>query len=103
MKKIWQIKTDTSWRANWAPFLEAKEALMNNGSKSWKPEMRTFFSHVATIDVDTAEQAFELTNLWNDDSKVIWKDKCHSLSVGDVVEFEDGVWFMVDPFGFSEV
>jgi len=34
---------------------------------------------------------------------VIWKDKCHSLSVGDVVEFEDGVWFMVDPFGFSEV
>ena len=58
MKKIWQIKTQP-----WAPFLEAKAALMNNGSESWKPEMRPLFSHVATIDVDTAEQAFELTNL----------------------------------------
>ena len=54
MKKIWQIKLETSWQKNWGPFLEAKGALMNNGSKSWKPEMRPFFSHVATIDVDTA-------------------------------------------------
>lgn len=99
MKNIWQIQTDAFSVQRY----EAKGELMLRGSKAWKPEMKGLFTLVATIDVDTAEQAFELTNLWNDDSKVIWKGKCHSLSVGDVVEFEDGKWFMVDPFGFSEV
>jgi hypothetical protein len=99
MKKIWQIKTD----AFSAQRSDAKIDLMVFGSNKWKPEMKNLFTHVATIDVDTAEEAFELTNLWNDETKIIWKGKCHSLSVGDVVEFEDGKWFMVDPFGFSEV
>jgi hypothetical protein len=99
MKKIWQIQLD----AHSAQRHDAKMNMMLSGSKAWKQEYKALYTHVATIDVDTAEEAFELTNLWNDDTKVIWKGKCHSLSVGDVVEFEDGSWYMVDPFGFSEV
>lgn len=99
MKKVWQIQLD----AFSAPRYNAKHQLMINGHKAWKSEFKDLYTHVATIDVDTAEDAFELCNLWNNPNLVEWKGNCHSLSVGDIVEFEDGSWYLCDSFDWVEV
>lgn len=99
MKKIYQIQLDA-----FSPIrYEAKAELMIRGAKGWLPEMKGLYTHVATIDVDTAEEVFDLCNLWDDEDKIIWKGKCHSMSVGDIVEFEDGSWYLCDDFGWVEV
>jgi hypothetical protein len=83
------------------PLIEAKRNLMF-GSKGFNPSMLQYFTEVATVDTDDLEEAFELTNLWNDPSKVNRKTRMSSTSVGDIFAM-NGRYYMVDNFGFEEL
>jgi hypothetical protein len=83
------------------PSIEAKRKLMF-GSKDFTPDMLQYFTEVAKVDTDDLEMAFELTNLWNDESKVTRLERMSSTSVGDIF-MKDGRYFMVDSFGFEEL
>jgi hypothetical protein len=81
------------------PSLEAKRSLMF-GSNKFTPSMLQYFTEVAEVDTNDLEEAFELTNLWNDESKVTRFSRMSSTSVGDIFRLGDR-FFMVDTFGFE--
>ncbi len=88
---------------------DPSDALMNvhfslslRGSKAWNEIFWKFFQPVATVATDDLDHAFELMNLWNDESLVERIKPLHSLSVGDILKSGDK-FFMVDPYGFSEI
>lgn len=81
--------------------IEAKRELMF-GSEGFTPDMLRHFTAVAKVATDDLEEAFELTNLWNDESKVTRLERMSSTSVGDIFS-KDGRYFMVDSFGFEEL
>ena len=83
------------------PSIEAKRKLMF-GSKKFTPDMLQYFTAVAKVDTQDLEHAFELTNLWNDESKITRLERMSSTSVGDIF-MKDGRYFMVDSFGFKEL
>jgi hypothetical protein len=68
------------------------------------------FTHVANVDTDDLDTAFQLTNHidcpWQHNQRVLAQGQKHqrSTSVGDVLQEGDtGVLHMVAPFGFVEV
>ena len=62
------------------------------------------FTHVAEVDTDDMDEAFELMNLWNDQTRVRRMfERCSSMSVGDLIEHEDGRTFFVAGCGFTEI
>lgn len=83
------------------PSIEAKRKLMFGASKFEIP-MLQYFTEVARVDTDDLEKAFELTNLWEDESKIVRKAPMSSTSVGDIFG-KDGRYYMVDSFGFTEL
>jgi hypothetical protein len=106
MITIYQIQATSQQVDNFnagqsVPLIEAKRNLMF-GSKGFNPSMLQYFTEVATIDTDDLEEAFELTNLWNDESKVNRKARMSSTSVGDIFGM-NGRYYMVDTFGFKEL
>lgn len=61
-------------------------------------------SEVATVDTDSLDETFRLTNLWKEPEKVNKiSEKMHSVSVGDILLTEDGQYHLVAGFGFDEV
>lgn len=58
------------------------------------------YDHVATVDTDDMEEAFELMNLWQQPDRVTKIGECHSLSVGDFLETDKGR-FICALFGFK--
>lgn len=84
------------------PAIEAKRKLIFSGSKNFTHDMFKYFTEVAKVDTDDLEEAFELTNLWNDESKVTRFTRMSSSSVGDIFQKGDR-YFMVDTFGFQEI
>lgn len=91
------------------PQKEAKYAMMM-GAKNWQPEFAQFYIAAYEVATDDLEEAFELTNLWNDMNKITYfadrgtylADRGPSSSVGDIFVF-DGQCFIVDNFGFTQV
>ena len=67
----------------------------------FKAESFQHYDHVANVDTDDMEQAFALMNLWDDESKVERLGPCSSMSVGDILEMEDGSKFRCSSFGFA--
>ena len=80
---------------------DAKRKLMF-GAEDFDVSMLKYFTDVATVDTDDLEEAFELTNLWYDPSKVQKMSKMYSTSVGDIFGL-NGRYYMVDTFGFKEL
>ena len=60
------------------------------------------YKHVATVDTDDLDEAFRLTNLWDDEDRVEKKAPMHSTSVGDVLKTPDGTYHLVDNVGFTQ-
>ena len=58
---------------------------------------------VAKVDTNDLEEAFELMNLWDHPERVTKLSSCSSMSVGDVVEDEDGNRFLCASFGFDKI
>lgn len=83
--------------------IEAKRKLMF-GSEGFTPDMLRHFTAVYEVETDDLENAFELTNLWNNGHliRAIPGTRGSSTSVGDIFS-KDGRYFMVDSFGFKEL
>ena len=69
----------------------------------FKPEIFEHYTHVANVASNDMEEAFELMNLWNDQTKVEKLGRCSSMSVGDIVEMENGSRYRCASFGFEEI
>lgn len=81
---------------------DAKYAMMM-GAKNWQPEFAQVYIAAYEVDADDLEEAFELTNLWNDMNKINFlADPGPSSSVGDIFVL-NGQCFIVDNFGFTQV
>jgi len=71
---------------------------------TFKAENFQYYTHVANVDVDGFEQAFEAMNLWEE--SIYFEDifklgRCSSMSVGDIVEDADGKLYRCASFGFT--
>ena len=98
---------------------DAEIAAVNNGEtsdrikayfdRSWpmspfKAENFQYYTHVANVDTDNMENAFEAMNLWEE--SIYFEDifklaPCSSMSVGDILELEDGSKYRCASFGFT--
>jgi hypothetical protein len=68
---------------------------------TFKAENFQYYDHVANIKTQDFETAFELTNKWNDPSRVEKLGRCSSMSVGDILEDDDGKLYRCALFGFD--
>ncbi len=67
---------------------------------TFKAENFQYYTHVATVDTNDMEKAFEYMNLWEDESKVEKLGPCSSMSVGDILEY-NGQLYRCASFGFA--
>ena len=83
------------------PTIEAKREV-GFRAKNFTSDMLKYYSEVAQVASDDLEEAFALTNLWNDESKVNRLAKMSSTSVGDIFRLRER-FYIVDTFGFTEL
>lgn len=72
----------------------------------WSEEYLKFYTRVYEVASDELNETFELTNLWEDESKVKRLARGTSGSVGNLFVKVDGAhrkMFFVDTFGFTEI
>jgi hypothetical protein len=98
---------------------DAEIAAVNNGETSdriqayftrsfavpFKAENFQYYTHVANVDLDNMEHAFEAMNLWEE--SIYFEDvfklaPCSSMSVGDILDV-DGKLFRCATFGFEAI
>lgn len=107
MIKVYQIQlTDAeidSTAAGREAVLSPKLNAYFGRSFSFKAENFQYYTHVANVHTNDMEDAFRLMNLWEDASKVEKLDRCSSLSVGDVLEMENGERYLCASFGFERI
>jgi hypothetical protein len=72
------------------------------GSAKWEPTMFEHFSLVCEIDASDLEEVFNIGNI-GPEEKITRLDRMHSVSVGDIIQDQDGAFHMVDDFGFNQV
>lgn len=91
----------------WAAVPKAKaRAVMMLGAKKWSPEFAQYYIASYEVATDDLEEAFELTNLWNDETEEkvnIVNGFAPSSSVGDLFVVQHGQCFIVDNFGFTQI
>jgi hypothetical protein len=98
---------------------DAEIDMVNNGEtsdrikayfdRSWpmstfKAENFQYYTHVANVDTNDMEIAFEAMNLWEESiyfEDVFKLGRCTSMSVGDILELEDGSRYRCASFGFD--
>jgi hypothetical protein len=71
---------------------------------NFKAENFQYYTHVANVDVDNFEAAFEAMNLWEE--SIYFEDifklgRCSSMSVGDIIEDADGKLYRCASAGFT--
>jgi len=70
----------------------------------FKAENFQYYTHVANVYTDDMEYAFELMNLWEGSDNIVEKlGRCSSMSVGDILEMEDGSKYRCASFGFDKI
>jgi hypothetical protein len=67
---------------------------------TFKAENFQYYTHVANVDTNDMEEAFAAMNLW-EGATVEKLGPCSSMSVGDILEMEDGTKFLCASFGFT--
>lgn len=75
---------------------------------TFKAENFQYYTHVANVDTNEMENAFEAMNLWEE--SIFFEDifiqtpgRCSSMSVGDILEMEDGTKYRCASFGFEQI
>jgi hypothetical protein len=74
--------------------------------RTFKAENFKYYTHVANVDVDGFEQAFNVMNRWEDDENFDRLERlvpCSSMSVGDIVSDHDGTLYRCASFGFTAI
>ena len=69
---------------------------------TFKAENFQYYTHVATVETNDMEEAFKAMNIMSD-IPVSCYDRCSSMSVGDILELEDGTKFRCASFGFTQL
>ena len=72
------------------------------GARKWNEEYTKYYEATYEVDTDDLDEAFEITNLWNEDYKVTRLARGSSSSVGDIF-VKDGNCHIVDNFGFANI
>lgn len=86
------------------PAQSAKLAVSFFGADKFKAENFAFYTEAFQVHTDDKDLAFEYTNLWNNQYFVeVIGDRNHSTSVGDILELDNGDFFMVCNFGFEKI
>jgi hypothetical protein len=67
----------------------------------FKAENFEHYTHVANVDTDNMDDAFGLMNMWDEPQLVEKLGPCSSMSVGDILELEDGSRYRCASFGFT--
>ena len=72
---------------------------------TFKAENFQYYTHVANVDTNDMENAFEAMNLWEE--SIYFEDifklgRCSSMSVGDILDV-DGKLFRCASFGFTQL
>jgi hypothetical protein len=109
MIKVYQIQlTDAEIAA--VNSGETSDRIKAYFARSWpmsrfKAENFQYYTHVANVDVNDMDAAFEAMNLWEE--SIYFEDifklaPCSSMSVGDILEV-DGKLFRCATFGFDEI
>ena len=60
-----------------------------------------YYTHVANVATDDMEEAFRAMNLWDDAAEVQKLGPCSSMSVGDILEIENGQRYRCASMGFE--
>lgn len=78
-----------------------RECLLN---KTFDSTNFRYYTHVANVSASDLEDAFKITNLWNEPEKVEFIQRMHSLNVGDILLDEStNKYYIVANFGFDEI
>lgn len=72
------------------------------GSKRYKGEYAQYYKPVCTIEADNLNRVFDIGNIGPEES-ITRLLPMHSISVGDIIEDEQGNRVMVDSWGFGEI
>ena len=70
---------------------------------NFKAENFQYYTHVANVDTNDMENAFEAMNLWEESiyfEDVFKLGRCSSMSVGDILE-SNGQLYRCSSFGFT--
>jgi hypothetical protein len=108
MIKVYQIQlTDAEIDAinRDESFPKAKAYFDRMFDTTFKAENFEHYTHVANVYTDDMEVAFREMNLWEDVNMVeTFTDRnCSSMSVGDILELEDGSRHRVASWGFTAI
>ena len=111
MIKVYQIRlTDAEVDAinRDEDFPKAKAFFGRSFDSKFDPDNFQYYTHVANVHVDTMEEAFRAMNLWEDDVNFFKIDRvidvpCSSMSVGDILELEDGSLYRCASWGFTSL
>ena len=114
MIEVWQIMlnddlvdaiNEHGWNYNEKSQTYAR-VIMGYEFSNWKNDMARHYTKVYEVMADTLEEAFSLTNVWNDESRVKRIEQGTSGSVGNLFMKFDGAnrrMFFCDNFGFTEI
>jgi hypothetical protein len=106
MIKVYQIRlTDAQVDAiNRGEESELSKAYFSRSfDRHFDPQNFQFYTHVANVDTNDMEEAFELMNLWEKEYMIERLGRCSSMSVGDILEMEDGTRYRCASFGFERI
>ena len=72
------------------------------GSKRYRAEYSQYYKPVCEIEAPNLNRVFDIGNIGPEES-ITRLLPMHSISVGDIIEDEQGVRHIVDSFGFKEI
>lgn len=73
---------------------------------TFKAENFQYYTHVCNVDLNDMDAAFEAMNLWEESThfeNIFKLGRCSSMSVGDILEMEDGSKFRCASFDFTRL
>lgn len=82
-------------------FPKAKAFFDRSLDSRFKAENFQYYTHVANVDTDNMDEAFRAMNLWDDAAEVQKLGPCSSMSVGDILEIENGQRYRCASMGFE--
>jgi len=83
---------------------KSKAYFARSFDRTFSAEMFEHYTHVANVYIDEMEEAFRLMNLWEGSDNIVEKlGPCSSMSVGDILELEDGSRYRVASWGFASL
>jgi len=81
---------------------KSKAYFARSFERTFSAEMFEHYTHVANVDTESMEEAFHVMNLWEGSDNIVEKlGPCSSMSVGDILELEDGSRYRCSSFGFT--